>query len=215
MALITSNDIMTYMDITFSNVQEDAADIVIEGLQAELEAYLRRPLEQQEFTETYRVPDYGTGLPSNAYHYNYDSVNVSDTQIVSSGISYIPVYTLYLDNSPVVSVSSLTITRPSSIASVSVQTAEDDYIVRPYGVDLYNAGANDKIDITYTAGLDGASIKIFKLLMLRAAAREMQNMHDDVVGLKDLTTRNVAPLETGFSERELMSIKKYRRVRVS
>lgn len=216
MALITANDIMTYMDITFSNTQEDAADMVIEGLQAELEAYLRRPVEQQSFTETYRVPSYGNGVPSNAFHYNYDATSiVSDTQLVSSGINYIPVYTLYLDNSPVVSVSSLTITRALSSASAVAQTAEDEYIVRPYGVDLYNAWANDKIDITYTAGLDGPSIKVFKLLMLRAAAREMQNMHDDVVGLKDLTTRNVAPLETGFSDRELMSIKKYRRVRVS
>ena len=56
---------------------------------------------------------------------------------------------------------------------------------------------------------------MFKSLMLRAATREVQNMHDDTVGLKDLTTRNVAPLETGFSERELQSIKRYRRVRVS
>lgn len=215
MALITANDIMTYMDITFSNAQEDAADMVIDGLQSELEAYLRRPVEQQTFTEVYRVPDYGNGVPSNAYHYNYDAYNFPDTQLVSSGVNYIPVYTLYLDNSPVVSVSSLTITRALSSASAVAQTAEDEYIVRPYGVDLYNAWANDKIDITYTAGLDGASIKVFKLLMLRAAAREMQNMHDDVVGLKDLTTRNVAPLETGFSDRELMSIKKYRRVRVS
>ena len=69
--------------------------------------------------------------------------------------------------------------------------------------------------MTYTAGLDGANIKLFKTLMLRAATREMQNMHDDVVGLKDLTTRNVAPLETGFSDRELFSIRRYRRVRVS
>jgi hypothetical protein len=43
----------------------------------------------------------------------------------------------------------------------------------------------------------------------------MQNMHDDVVGIKDLESRNVAPLETGFSERELNSIRRYRRVRVS
>jgi hypothetical protein len=42
----------------------------------------------------------------------------------------------------------------------------------------------------------------------------MQNMHDDVVGVKDLNTRNVAPLETGFTERELMSVKRYRRRRV-
>jgi hypothetical protein len=43
----------------------------------------------------------------------------------------------------------------------------------------------------------------------------MQNMHDDVVGIKDLESRNVAPLETGFSERELMSVKKYKRSRVA
>ena len=38
MALITVSDITTYMDITFTNVQEDAAQFVIDGLQAELEA---------------------------------------------------------------------------------------------------------------------------------------------------------------------------------
>ena len=88
-------------------------------------------------------------------------------------------------------------------------------MTRDYGIDLFNAYANDRVEVTYTAGLDGANIKAFKILLLRAATREMQNMHDDVVGLKDLTTRNVAPLETGFSDRELMSIKRYRRVRVS
>ena len=51
--------------------------------------------------------------------------------------------------------------------------------------------------------------------MLRAAAREMQNMYDDTVGLKDLTTRNIAPMETGFTDRELAGIRKYRRVRIS
>jgi hypothetical protein len=30
-----------------------------------------------------------------------------------------------------------------------------------------------------------------------------------------LESRNVAPLETGFSDRELASIKRYKRVRVS
>jgi hypothetical protein len=43
----------------------------------------------------------------------------------------------------------------------------------------------------------------------------MQNMHDDVVGIKDLESRNVAPLETGFSEMEINSVRRYRRRRVS
>lgn len=214
MALITVSDIITYMDIDLSNVQEDAAEIVIEGLQSELEAYLRRPIEQQSFTEQYRVPDEGRGLVNNQYLFNYRTVPEIDSPM-SSGVYRVRPYTLYLTNSPVVSVSSVAVTPASANATSKTYTAETDYIVRPYGVDLYSIYPNDKIDITYTAGLDGANIKVLKLLLLRAAAREMQNMHDDVVGLKDLTTRNVAPLETGFSERELMSIKKYRRVRVA
>ena len=55
---------------------------------------------------------------------------------------------------------------------------------------------------------------IFKLMILRAATREMQNMHDDVVGVKDLNSRNVAPLETGFLEKELNAIRRWRRRRI-
>jgi hypothetical protein len=213
MALITVSDITTYMDISFTNVQEDAAQFVIDGLQAELEAYLRRPVEQVSFTETYRVPDVGRGVVNNQYYYNYTTD--PSTALTSPGVIYTPMYTLYLENSPVVSVSSVGITPASAGATTTAQVAERDYVTRDYGIDLFNAYANDRVEVTYTAGLDGANIKAFKILLLRAATREMQNMHDDVVGLKDLTTRNVAPLETGFSDRELMSIKRYRRVRVS
>jgi hypothetical protein len=51
-------------------------------------------------------------------------------------------------------------------------------------------------------------------MILRAASREMQNMHDDVVSVKDLNTRNTGPLVTGFLDSELMAVRKYRRVRV-
>ncbi len=199
MALITVADIKTYMDISLTNTQEDAAQFIIDGLQAELEAYLRRPVEQTAFTETYRVPDVGRGVVNQQYYYNYTTH--PETSLTSPGIIYTPMYTLYLDNSPVVSVDSVSITPASASATATAQVAERDYITR--------------VTVTYTAGLDGANIKLFKTLMLRAATREMQNMHDDVVGLKDLTTRNVAPMETGFSDRELFSIKRYRRVRVS
>tara|TARA_B100001094_G_C18187236_1_gene804613 strand:- start:1784 stop:2425 length:642 start_codon:yes stop_codon:yes gene_type:complete len=213
MALITVSDLATYMDISFTNTQEDAVGMVIEGLQSELEAYLRRPIEQGSFTETYRVPEIGRGVVNQQYYYNYPTN--PETTLTSPGVIYSPTYTLYLDNSPVVSVASVTITPASASATATTQVAERDYITRKYGLDLFNAYANDLIAVTYTAGLDGANIRVFKTLMLRAATREVQNMHDDTVGLKDLTTRNVAPLETGFSERELQSVKRYRRVRVS
>jgi hypothetical protein len=90
----------------------------------------------------------------------------------------------------------------------------NDYVVRRYGIDVYFSLADDLVKVTYTAGIDGTQIPAFRLLILRAATREMQNMHDDVVGVKDLNSRNVAPLETGFTERELLSIKKFKKNRV-
>ena len=75
-----------------------------------------------------------------------------------------------------------------------------------------------ELNLIYTrsqSGLDGANTKVFKLMILRAATREMQNMHDDVVGVKDLEPRSVAPMETGFLDKELLAIKRYRRIRVA
>ena len=97
------------------------------------------------------------------------------------------------------------------------ETLEDgrDYVVRRYGIDVYRTFANDDIEVIYTAGLDGAEIKHFRLMILRAASREMQNMHDDVVGIKDLETRNVGPLVTGFTPEELAGVRRWRRVRVA
>jgi hypothetical protein len=80
---------------------------------------------------------------------------------------------------------------------------------------VYRTFANDTINITYSAGLDGPAIKMMKLAILRAASREMQNMHDDVVGIKDLETRNTAPATTGFTPEEIASFRRWRRVRVS
>ena len=82
---------------------------------------------------------------------------------------------------------------------------------------MFNVQDNDKIVITYTAGLDASedNTKALKLIVLRAASREVQNLHDDVVGMKDLTTRDVAPMQTGFTPEELNSVKRWRRVRVA
>tara|TARA_B100000287_G_scaffold38116_2_gene34960 strand:- start:6668 stop:7657 length:990 start_codon:yes stop_codon:yes gene_type:complete len=329
MALVTVSDIETYMDIDLDNKQEDAAQFIIDGLESELVAYLRRPVSVTSFTETYRVPEVGRGVAQNNHYHNYTTDPSYSTTLSSPGILYTPTWVLYLNESPVVSITDLTITPATASgnkttvkldlagatngtyaagdatvyyidsttdpddpdvyaytntesitvasntatnksfqavkasknynsvanggkipngtggsgpsftgssgdqggtatvnsgsalsggtdgATAVAQVAETDYIKRKYGVDLYNAYANDTINITYTAGLDGANIKAFKILILRAAAREMQNMYDDTVGLKDLTTRDIAPLETGFTERELASIKRYRRVRVS
>lgn len=290
MALVTVSDLKTYMDISFSNRQEDAAQFVIDGLQSELETYLRRPIEVDSFTETHVLESDHVGLPMGSSLFNdvYQQTDVDPVGIITYGT---PPPTIYLNNSPVVSVQSVTLKnlstnnqvlgealkRSASVSSAVVtsstvtytasghgftigQTAtitgmtnnqlnlaskiitsvtsstfvvEEsglttgtftqagtavatgyDYTVRKYGIDFYRGYANDNVTITYTAGLAGDGIPMFKLLILRAAAREVQNMHDDVVGIKDLGAREVALQETGFLEKELLSVKRWRRNRI-
>ena len=208
--LASITELERYMDIKFSNRQNHAAEYVLEGLQSELESYLRRPVEVATFTENYRVESTNVGIPTSSFFYDTTIGTDEKPQTFLQ-----PPYTVYVRNSPIVSVTSVKVTAPTP-GSVQ-ETLEDgrDYVVRRYGIDVYRTFANDDIQVIYTAGLAGDGIKHFKLMILRAAAREMQNMHDDVVGIKDLETRNVAPLTTGFTPEALASVRRWRRVRVS
>jgi hypothetical protein len=215
--LVTVSDLTNYMDIRFSLRQQDAAEMVLAGLQNELEAFLRRPIEVEEFTEEYVLPSSQHGVPMGTFLSMPNSYMYSDsfyrTNPVDNMLYAEPPNTIYLRNSPVVSVSSVVV-KPQH-GNIRTLTVNNDYVVRRYGIDYFYGFDNDLVTITYTAGIDGANIPMFKLLILRAATREMQNMHDDVVGVKDLNTRNVAPLITGFLDSELNSVRKYRRVRVA
>jgi hypothetical protein len=294
--LVTTQDLVTYMDISLSLRQQDAADIVLSGLQSELEAYLNRPVEVTEFTEEYIVPADYLASPMSSFFYQR---NLESSFYTASGSSNqtatnyaMPPETIYLRNSPVSKVKSIMINNqwttptylgeairkegvitnasysagkitytsvghkltvglyltvenmaPSGYNVVRTKIVEvegntftvlssenpgsvtdssgtylgygTNYAVRRYGIDIYNMVAGDIVTVNYEAGLDGDAIPFLKLLILRAATREMQNMHDDVVGIKDIQTRNVAPLETGFTERELQSVKQYKRIRVA
>ena len=214
--LVTQSDLVTYMDIKLSLRQQDAADMILAGLQSELEAYLRRPIEVEEFEEEYVIESGFRGVPMGSFlstptsQYTDSFVNTNPVEMSEYAE---PPHTIYLRNSPVVSIIEAKVKPVGSTERTLVE--EVDYVKRRFGIDYFYALDGDRVTITYTAGLDGANIPMFKLLILRAASREMQNMHDDVVGLKDLETRNVGPLVTGFLDTELASVRKYRRSRVA
>ena len=215
--LVTVNDLTNYMDIRFSLRQQDAAEIVLAGLQSELEGYLRRPIEIDEFVDEHVLSSNQHGVPMGSFlslpnSYMYDD-SFSTTNPVDNMLYAEPPNMIYLRNSPVISVTSVTV-RPQS-GELRTLVEHNDYVVRRFGIEYFYGFENDIVTITYNAGIDGAGIPMFKLLILRAATREMQNMHDDVVGVKDLNTRNVAPLITGFLDSELASVRRYRRVRVA
>lgn len=212
MALATVADLKKYMDITFSNTQEEAALMILTGLEADLEHYIGRPVTAASFSETYVAEANYTG--SSAYSFFYD-YNIDRTLTTVTDVTK-PPYVVYTRQTPIVSVASVTV-QGQTDSSATTQTVGNDYVVRRYGIDMFRVNDNDKIVINYTAGLDSAAdnTSALKLVILRAASREVQNLHDDVVGMKDLTTRNVAPVETGFTPEELNSVKRWRRVRVA
>lgn len=209
MSLVTVGELKSYMDITFTDTQEKAAIMVLEGLQMELESYLRRPVEVMVYREDYTIPrhyfptSFGSGF--------LDSGQDTTNEVLNSVM--IETYIHSVRNSPIVAVQELKVTSPGG--TERTLTEGTDFVVRKYGIEFYNGvGADVRIDLTYKAGLDGTDIPYFKLVILRAASREVQNLHDDTIGIKELETREVAPLETGFSERELASLRRYRRQRI-
>lgn len=212
--IVSVNDIKTYMDIKLSARQEDAAQMILAGLQSELESFLRRPIEVSEFVEEHRLDSGHVGIPMGTFlTANDNTYNTSFTASPRNDMTTwaTPPPAIYLKNTPIVSIQEVKV-KPL-FSDEKILQEETDYVRRSYGIDYYYGYSDDLLTITYTAGLDGASIPVLKLLILRAASREMQNMHDDVVGVKDLNTRNVGPLITGFLDSELASVRKYRRVR--
>lgn len=211
MALVTVEELRNYMDIDFSNKQQQGAQVVLDGLQDELEWLLRRPVEVGEYTETWDVPSnqnpYALRAP-----YSYDSSLGGATYLSKNlGLVDIP-FDLHLDQSPIVSIQSITRVRPQVADKVLI--AGQEYLGTKWGAYVYNVQAGDSITVEYTAGLNGENLPFLKLVLLRAAAREVQNLHDDVVGLKDLNTRNVAPLDVGFTDMEERRLDRYRRRRI-
>jgi hypothetical protein len=289
--LVTLSDLTTYMDISLSLRQQDAAEIILQGLQSEMETFLGRPVEITEFVdETHILEANHVNVPMGSYFYN-QGLGLGDSD-PNGIITYAaPPSTVYLRNTPVASVTKVEMDGPTitnkilgeavkrtaniTAATVSSGTATytagnhgftlgqtvtvidcnpstfnlnakvitgvtsttfsvansgvtgtyvsdgsatangSEYTVRRYGIDVYTGFANDILRITYMGGLDGENIKMFKLMILRAATREMQNMHDDVVGVKDLNPRNVAVAQTGFLDTELAQLKKYSRRRIA
>ena len=206
MALVTVLELRDYyVDIELDTNQAKGAQLILDGLQSELEAYLGRPAERRTFVETYQV---GAGTPSWPVGTEY----MIET---SSSLFQTPI-TIYLKQTPIHSVESVTVLgQGSDEEDRETLTEGDDFTVLPYGVEVTAASPYDAITITYEAGLDGTQIPALKTLMLRAATREMQNMYDDTMGVKDLNTRNVGPLETGFTELELKSVRRWRRIRIA
>lgn len=207
MALVTVQELRDfYMGLSdMTDNVETGCRIILEGLQSELEAYLGRPVERRFFVETYQVGAGEPSWPQGSQAILDDFANLFPSK-----------YILYLKQSPIYSVTSVTLlAQGDEVGEEETLVEGDDYTVLPFGLEMSAATAYDQITVTYEAGLDGSQIPAIKTLVLRAAAREAQNMYDDTVGIKDLNPRGVAVAQTGFTPEELKSIRRWRRIRIA
>lgn len=197
-------ELAAYMDRSLTNRQEDNAALVLAGVQAEVEAELNRPVEVREFTEDYVVEDTYTPIWSSSYFYDR-------TLDRADGLSryVMPPYMLSLRNSPVVSVTEVVLTPMGNPAGAFTLVEGTHYVVRRWGMDVFACGRNDLLTVTYEAGL--ADNAVIKQVILRAAAREMQNMTDDVLGLKDFQNRSATVAEIGLTDADRKTLRRFKR----
>lgn len=206
--LVTVRELAAYMDRQLTNRQQDAAELVLAGIQAEIEAYINRPVEVREFTETHIVPEDTLYINTEAYFYDrsLDTTNANIRVLM-------PTYTIHLANAPITSVTEVVL-YPFGYPTPSPVTFNEgqQYLVRKYGLDLYSVWAGDKIEVTYEAGI--AENAYIKQVLIRAASREMQNMTDDVVGLKDFQNRGATVADIGLMPGEKAGLDRFRRKKV-
>lgn len=207
--LVTTADLATYMDLRFDNRQTDAAELILAGIQGEIEALLRRPVEIHEYDEDYFVPEDYLVISSSAYFYDRSLDATADSLAVVAQ----PPFQLHLNNSPVRSVS---LVRMKNRLDTTWRTLEQgrDYAFTRWGIDIWAAFQYDTINVVYEAGLDGDELPFIKLSILRAAAREMQTQTDDVLGLKDIQTREAKPVFIGLTEDEKKALKRFKRKQI-
>lgn len=149
--IVTVEQLRDYMSgIGLNADQAQGAEDILVGVQAELERYLRRPLELTTVTEP---------------------IEISPSGYIATTVS------------PIVSVAT----------SGYYVTAGQ---IRPLYT-LSGIGFGDPTTITYTGGYDGLSPAFadVRLAILRVAAREVEQRHDDTRSVKDLSTRNEGEMQ--------------------
>lgn len=207
---ITVRELSSYMDRDLTNRQQDSATIVINGIHAEIESFLGRPIGVRSFTETFIVPDDNYWASSENV---YSDTALDTTNSIVRTLS--PPYTYHTDQAPIVSVTSVTLYQISSTTPYSTAIVLQEgnrYINRKWGIDVFQVWSGDKVTIVYTAGI--VANNHIKQVALRACAREMQNMTDDVVGLKDFQNRQATIQEIGITDAEKRGLDRYRRKQI-
>lgn len=207
--LVSVRELERYMQREFDEIEKQSVEYILQGVQGEIEAFIHRPIEVGSYVERHVIPWDKTSTPMGSFFYDLALGETTDYQSLQ-----VPPVTVYLKNTPVVSVALVTL-RARDGATAASLTVEEEYLVQEYGVDVYGAGANDEVWVHYTGGIDGPNLPYFRGLILKAATRIAQNMYDEAFSPKDLSARDAVPVDTSLMESELRTLQYYKKKRIA
>ena len=203
MAVVTVDELQAYMaGLKMKAVEKNAAALILDGVQGELETYLYRAIEPRHVREVAICDFRGVVILSRT--------PVSRILKVSSVASNTALPLGVFD--------------PGSVPEIpDIQT--HDYVPTGDGLELLAAGGIDvggaegtRWIVEYIAGggtFMSTAMPQMKLAILRVAAREAQQMFDDTRGLRDTTqSEPVDPLPVphkGWLDDELARFSRYKR----
>lgn len=182
MPILNYTDLEQFMGRTFTQSESDAAVMIISSLENELQYTINRPLGAKLFTsEVHRLEP-------------------NQRQI-------------FLRNAPVKEVTALSVGLPGEEVAQNV----DDFDIYPWGIDNVRiAGTGNQALVTYKAGMTDSETVALERILLTASAREMGKFLIDAQGLARFKVEGTEYLfvdggEGGFTQRELESVKRFKR----
>lgn len=83
-------------------------------------------------------------------------------------------------------------------------------VVNPGSNGIYVGWGYGPVTITYVGGLHPQAVPIARLTVLRIAAREMENRHDDTLSVRDLSTDSSDPNPLGMQPEDERRLERWR-----
>jgi hypothetical protein len=194
MAIVTVADLRKYMsDISLSANQQQAAQMVLDGVQQQLELYIGRPVQPVQVREKARSN--GSG---------------------DLTLSVTPVYQIL--NLRVLTTSGMVV---PNVDTTPIAEAEVDRLWDAMSVNnmIVPGGAHvgrwfTWYIVEYIGGYNGFVDDALKLAILEVASRTMTVNHDDVLSIKDDIARepaNASSIQKGWRPEELQQFDRLRR----
>lgn len=180
MTLVDSTALSAYMGgATWTEIQEShITDVVLPGVQQELELYLNRPVEPMHVREARPIDDCGRVFLTVTPVWEVIGIDLNGTvetptQYQPAALSDVPAIARKYD--PAI----------TKMSGTPFWAAQPGFITVTAYISSLLAGVPNQAVVEYIGGYLGYTDDALKLAILRVAAREVERLYDTSIGLRD------------------------------